>query len=257
MKLHRPGFTLIELLVVISIIALLISILLPALRNARESARTMQCLSNQRQIMNVFSAYQADNEGYFTPYNNYDNGTTIIYNGPYRNWWWTNILWKQGYISPNVLLCPTFLGMGAYDLRDAKLGQPDEYYSLAWSHYGYNYHHVGSSIRFYEGTPYANTSPAYHTPARIEEIKKPGKTITLMDTLLMSSVGTDQLRGYATIEDYFNLSRQPNVIHQGQTVLNVAWADGHVTSEIVEKPDPFATLTSIVTHLNDNLWDRE
>lgn len=47
---HNPGFTLIELLVVISIIALLIAILLPALRNARDAARTMRCMSNLRQM---------------------------------------------------------------------------------------------------------------------------------------------------------------------------------------------------------------
>ncbi len=59
------GFTLIELLVVISIIALLIGILLPALGAARDSARSMASLSNLRQIGIGLAAYRAERDGYF------------------------------------------------------------------------------------------------------------------------------------------------------------------------------------------------
>jgi prepilin-type N-terminal cleavage/methylation domain-containing protein/prepilin-type processing-associated H-X9-DG protein len=67
LKSHRAvhrGFTLVELLVVIAIIAVLISILLPALARARDSAYTIQCSSNIRQILLMCQLYQNDNFGY-------------------------------------------------------------------------------------------------------------------------------------------------------------------------------------------------
>lgn len=67
MRKPPAAFTLIELLVVISIIALLIAILLPALQQARNTARTISCLSNQRQVGVLLNVYATDNDGYHVP----------------------------------------------------------------------------------------------------------------------------------------------------------------------------------------------
>lgn len=61
--MRRRAFTLVELLVVISIIAVLITILLPALGSVRRSAQQTACLSNMRQLEMAHWAYTADNKG--------------------------------------------------------------------------------------------------------------------------------------------------------------------------------------------------
>jgi prepilin-type N-terminal cleavage/methylation domain-containing protein/prepilin-type processing-associated H-X9-DG protein len=63
------GFTLVELLVVVSIVALLIAMLLPALSKARQAAVTIRCAVNLRQIGTGFVMYASDSSGFLPPVN--------------------------------------------------------------------------------------------------------------------------------------------------------------------------------------------
>ena len=109
------GFTLIELLVVIAIIAILAAILFPVFAQARQKARQIQCLSNQRQIGLAIRMYGQDFDEAYPPTEAGGVGWTIPRSG------WNpaaDFLIKPYVKSPGILACPadhaaTFSGQPA------------------------------------------------------------------------------------------------------------------------------------------------
>jgi prepilin-type N-terminal cleavage/methylation domain-containing protein/prepilin-type processing-associated H-X9-DG protein len=113
-RAFKSAFTLVELLVVISIIALLVGILIPALSKSRSSAQATVCLANLRSIGNALVTYETGNNQYVVPGFNMKPGTTSAASD-YAMDGWGPILDRDGYMQGNQdflhngFLCPNTL----------------------------------------------------------------------------------------------------------------------------------------------------
>lgn len=183
MAKRRQGFTLIELLVVISIIALLISILLPALGSARDAARNVQCLSNLRQIATGMIIYAQDNDDLLPPARM--SGPNIASNK--QPPWWiqlgnaniigTGATKDQTDSGGNVLVCPS-------DTTTYNNNPP----VFDWSGYACSYgvqHYVSWEDRNMDGVHDRlsnNTGSKYkQAPIPLANVRNPSQVIMLSE----------------------------------------------------------------------------
>ncbi len=179
-------FTLIELLIVIAIISILASMLLPALKNARETGLRSSCKNNMKQIFLACDAYAADNNGYVP-------GVTPYPPNPAASIGWAGTLVCNDYIKKPDGTSANGNSSTAVPFFDSILGCPkasilglDQFAGCGqgyWSSYGANYYalYLGEGMKKLwrcrtpsqtmlsgecNSTSYLLTCNATHWPAR-------------------------------------------------------------------------------------------
>ena len=230
-SVRRGAFTLVELLVVIGIIALLISILLPALSKAQDAARTVTCLSNMRQIMQASTGYAADNKGW------------MISCGLPNGSWWCNIMADNGYVSaPNgkigapgsansVFRCPS----GNFDLLPPDLtnntmvpnSRTDDRNSMCGQ---YKSGSTGQVIDLWYGvnaTEHAGTDPS-GSASTDHPVRRVAADTDMYQKLNAVKKSAEMVMYYDGIG--YHLDVNPNRLsarHSRKTRTNLAFFDGH------------------------------
>ena len=206
MKKH---FTLIELLVVISIIAILASMLLPALGKAKAAAQAIKCTSNLKQIGVVCFLYAEDNQDY-GPVVDYGWNHASHFLGDYMNLQPNQdcLIWGQGrgYFSNTIFSCPGYTEDGGVTGTDSYAYAPNVYIG---GHIDTNY--------FDGGTP-VNTWGADFEAKKLSQITRASERYYWGDNKALSK--------YAY---YWTLQPGDECIgYHHNNRANVLFADGHV-----------------------------
>ena len=232
---NKKGFTLIELLVVISIIAVLITVLMPALSAAKSRSKMVVCKNNLYQLALANIGYATENEGSFVA-----AGFDMFPGGDNNHRW-------HGVRDDNTLPFDSSRGPLAAYLGDGLVkqcpqkvqfvkGNPSDWdFEDGCGGYGYNMTYLGSRI-WSEGFA---TATAYQTSTKDFQVNKPTQTLMFADTALERlDAETPYYIEYSFTEPrYFihNGQEQPNWPDPSPSIhfrhigrANTGWTDGHV-----------------------------